>query len=123
MYDRDSLRIIHTLPVDNICIERTLLFRLDDMEVLHEEQKKKGVFYIEENGERLAELEYFHSAPGVITAYHTFVNERLRGHKIGDKLVAALVGFVRKNGLKIVATCPFTKKVIERTPDFHDVLA
>lgn len=93
------------------------------MDILHEEAKKKGAFFIEDGGERLAELQYFHSAPGEITAYHTEVDERLRGQKIGDKLVAAVVEYARVQNLKIVATCSFTKKVIDRTPEFQDVLA
>ena len=93
------------------------------MEIQHENNKKKGAFFIEDKGERLAELQYFYSVPSEITAYHTEVDERLRGQKIGDKLVAALVGFARENGLKVVPTCPFTKKVIDRTPEFQDVLA
>lgn len=92
------------------------------MDIKHEEGKK-GVFFVEENSERLAELEYFHSAPGQITVYHTGVNEKLRGQHVGDQLVAAVVNFARENGFKIVPTCPFTKKVIDRTPEFQDVLA
>ena len=106
----------------NICIRTLFVFTLKVMEIKHQEQKKKGVFFIEEGDERVAELEYFTSAPGVITVYHTGVNEKLRGHHIGDKLVAAVVDYARENRLKIVPTCPFTKKVIDRTPEFQDVL-
>lgn len=93
------------------------------MEIQHEDQKKKGAFFIEDGGGRVAQIQYFQSAPSEITAYHTEVDERLRGQKIGDKLVAALVCYARDNGLKVVATCPFAKKVIDRTPEFRDVLA
>ena len=93
------------------------------MDIKHLEHKKKGMFFVEEDGERLAERDYFASAPGQITAYHTEVGEKLRGQHVGDKLVEAVVNFARKNGLKIVPTCSFTKKVIDRTPEFQDVLA
>ena len=93
------------------------------MEIKHEQQKRKGLFFVEQEGDRLAELEYFTSAPGEITVYHTGVNEKLRGQHVGVKLVAAVVGYARENGLKIVPTCPFTKKVIDRTPEYQDVLA
>jgi len=92
------------------------------MDIKHEE-RKKGVFFVEQDGERLAELEYFRSAPGEITVYHTGVDEKLRGQHVGDQLVAAVVNFARENGLKIVPTCQFTKKVIDRTPEYQDVLA
>lgn len=93
------------------------------MEIRHEELKKKGTFFVEENGERLAELAYFNSAPGEITIYHTEVSEKLRGEGIGQDLVAAAVQYARENNLKIVPSCPYTKKVIDRTPEFQDVLA
>jgi len=93
------------------------------MEVKQQEDKKKGSFYVEENGEHLADLEYFHSAAGQITIYHTAVDEKLRGQKVGDKLVAAAVNYSRGNDLKVVPTCAFAKKVIDRTPEYQDILA
>jgi len=93
------------------------------MDIRHEAGSKKGAFVIDADGERLAKLEYFVSAPGEITVYHTEVDEKLRGQRIGDKLVAAAVTYARENKLKVVPTCPFAKKVIDRTPEFQDVLA
>ncbi|MEO6050598.1 MAG: GNAT family N-acetyltransferase [Pyrinomonadaceae bacterium] len=93
------------------------------MEIGHKEQKKKGTFFVEENGETLAKLEYFHSAPDEITIYHTEVNAKLHGKHIGDKLVEAVVNFARENGVKVVPTCSFANKVIDRTPEYQDVLA
>jgi predicted GNAT family acetyltransferase len=93
------------------------------MEVKHVDNGKKGAFVIDVDGEQLGELEYFISAPGVITIYHTGVNEKLRGQRAGDKLVTAAVEYAGANKLKVVATCPFAKKVIDRTPEFQDVLA
>lgn len=93
------------------------------MDILREEAKKKGAFFIEDTGERLAEILYFHSGSAEITAYHTEVDERLRGQRIGDKLIAALVEYARDNNLKLVAKCQFAKKVIDKTPEYQDVLA
>ena len=93
------------------------------MQIEHKQQKQKGTFFIDENGERLAELDYFKSAPGEMTIYHTEVNEKFRGEGIGQDLVGAAVEYARQNKLKIVATCPYAKKVIDETPGFQDVLA
>jgi uncharacterized protein len=92
------------------------------MEIKQEEQKKKGSFFIDEEGERVAELQYFHSAEGQITIYHTEVDEKLRGKGIGEDLVGRAVEFAREKGLKIVATCPYAHKVIMKTPAYKDVL-
>ncbi len=93
------------------------------MQIEHEQLKKKGVFLVNKDGERLAELAYFTSAPGQITVYHTEVSEQLRGEGIGKKLVAAVVKYARENNLKIIPTCPYARKVIETTPAFQDVLS
>lgn len=93
------------------------------MEIRHVDNGKKGAFVINVDGEQMGEIEYFVSAPGVITIYHTGVNERLRGQHAGDKLVAAAIEYARSNGLKVITTCTFAKKVIDRTPEFQDVLA
>jgi predicted GNAT family acetyltransferase len=93
------------------------------MDISHEDSGKKGAFAVDADDERLAKLEYFVSASGEITIYHTEVSEKLRGQHVGDKLVAAAVAYARDNKLKVVATCPFAKKVIDRTPEFQDVLA
>ncbi len=93
------------------------------MKIEHEEYKKKGSFFIDENGERLAKLEYFFSAPGKITIYHTEISEKFRGEGIGRDLVAAAVDYARKKGLKIIPKCPYAKRVIDSIPEFQDVLA
>lgn len=63
------------------------------MKIEHEERKKKGTFFINENGERLAELAYFKSAPSEITIYHTEISEELRGEGIGQDMVAEAVSY------------------------------
>lgn len=105
-----------------ICIRAYFVFTLKGMVIKHVDSGKKGSFVLDVDGEQLGELEYFVSAPGVITVYHTAVSEKLRGQGAGDKLVAAAVDHAREKGLKIKPTCPFAKKVIDRTPDFQDVL-
>lgn len=94
-----------------------------NMEIKHEETGKKGEFFIEQDGERVARLQYFGSAEGQITIYHTEVNEALQGKHIGNDLVRAAVDMARKDGLKIVPQCPFARKVIEDAADMTSVLA
>jgi len=38
-------------------------------------------------------------------------------------MVAAGVKYARENNLKIIPLCSFAKKIIDKTPDFRDVLA
>jgi predicted GNAT family acetyltransferase len=93
------------------------------MEITREEHGKKGAFYIEKNGEWVAEMTYFKSGDNEITIDHTEVDESLEGQGIGKQLVEAGVKYAQENNLKIVAQCPFAKKVIDEKPEYRDVLA
>ncbi len=52
---------------------------------------------------------------------HTFVSEGLRGQKIGDQLVKAVVDLARKEGKKIVPACSFALVQFKRHKDYQDV--
>jgi len=91
------------------------------MQIQRDEHGRKGAFYIEEEGEWIAELTYVRNN-GTMTIDHTEVDEKLRGENIGEDLVRAAVEYAKENGLKINALCPYAKKVIEGTPEFKDVL-
>ena len=92
------------------------------MEIQRDEHGRKGAFFIDEEGEWIAELTYV-TDNGVMTIDHTEIDEKLRGEGIGEDMVRAAVEYARENGLKINAVCPYAKKVIERTPELQDVLA
>lgn len=94
------------------------------MEIKQDEHGRHGAFFIEENGEWIAEMSYVRSHDGkTITIDHTEVSEKLRGQGVGEQLVATAVKFARDNGLKIKPLCPYTRKVIDQTPEYQDVLA
>ena len=93
------------------------------MEIKEERSGEKGEFYIEKNGDRVARIQFIDSAEGQIDVFHTEVDEELRGQGVGDKLVDRVVKYARDADLKIVATCPYAKKLIERNEDLRSVLA
>jgi uncharacterized protein len=93
------------------------------MEIQRDEHGKKGAFYIDEDGEWIAELTYFRSGEDEITIDHTEVDDKLRGEGIASDLVAEAVKFARAEGLKIKATCPYATKVLAKHPEYEDVLA
>jgi predicted GNAT family acetyltransferase len=91
------------------------------MEIQHDEHGRKGAFFIDDEGEWIAELTYFKTGD-TMTIDHTEIDEKLRGEGIGEDMVKAAVEYARANGLKVVAVCPYAKKVIERTPELQGVL-
>ena len=92
------------------------------MEIKHEETDSKGAFYLERDGERLAEMTYSKAGEGMIIIDHTQVDDALRGEGVGKKLVEKGVAFARENDLKILPLCPFAKALIDKTPEFQGVL-
>lgn len=93
------------------------------MDIQRQEHGRKGAFFIDEDGEWVAELTYVRTGEKTIVIDHTEVDPKFRGEHIGEDLVEAAVAFARENGLKIRPLCPYTRKVIEATPEFQDVLA
>lgn len=92
------------------------------LNVQHEQPDHKGSFYIEQNGERLAEMTYVMAGEKNMIIDHTEVSDELRGQGAGAQMVAAAVAFARESGIKIRPLCPFAKSVFDKTPEYADVL-
>lgn len=93
------------------------------MKINREEHGKRGAFYIEQDGEWVAEMTYAKEGARKIIVDHTEVDESLRGKGVGKRLVEAAVKYARENNLLIKATCPFAQKVLESSEEYEDVLS
>ena len=93
------------------------------MDIQRDEHGKNGAFFIDQDGEWVAELAYTRSTDGQITITHTEVDDELQGKGVGEDLVKAAVEYARENGLKVKSECKFAKKVIDETTEYQDVLA
>jgi predicted GNAT family acetyltransferase len=91
------------------------------MNIKHKEQGDNGAFYIEENGEMLAEMTY-RKQEGRMVINHTEVDGSLRGKNVGFELVERGVEYAREEKLRLVPVCEFAKSVIDKTERFQDVL-
>lgn len=92
------------------------------MQIQHNKDGMNGVFYVEDNAERLAEMTYYLKGENKMIIEHTEVDERLRGKNIGLQLVEAAVEFARSEHLKIVPACVFAKSVFDKKQELRDVL-
>jgi predicted GNAT family acetyltransferase len=93
------------------------------MDILHEDDGKKGRFYIDKGDENLAEITYVWVGEDKLIIDHTFVDESLKGQSIGYKLVLKIVEMARKRKVVVIPLCPFAKATIEKKPELQDVLA
>jgi predicted GNAT family acetyltransferase len=92
------------------------------MNIEQKDNGKKGSFYVEQNGELLAEMTYAWSGADKIIIDHTEVSEKLAGKGIGKQLVHKAVDFARERKIKIMPLCPFAKNVFDRVEAYQDVL-
>lgn len=92
------------------------------MQIQQQDNGKKGSFFVKDGEELLAEMTYTWPSEHLFIIDHTEVSEKLAGKGVGKQLVNAAVDFARANNHKILPLCPFAKKVIEKTPEYQDVL-
>jgi uncharacterized protein len=94
---------------DNLIIEQT-------------DNGQKGAFLINLEGARVGEMTYVWAGTDRIIIDHTEVSPVLKGQGAGKKMVEAAVNFARAKGINIIPLCPFAKSVLDKTPEWSDVL-
>jgi uncharacterized protein len=92
------------------------------MMIEHQEHGSKGEWFVETDGQRLAEMTYSWAGDDKFIIDHTAVDDRLRGQGVGRHLVEAAVTFAREKAVKIIPLCPFAKSVFAKEPQWRDVL-
>jgi predicted GNAT family acetyltransferase len=91
--------------------------------ISHEQHGNRGVFYIESDGARVAELTYQKTGESRIVIDHTEVQVSLRGRGIARRLLDAAVAWARQGNTRIDATCPYVITQFARDPSIGDVRA
>src|SRR5262245_58115711 len=91
--------------------------------VQHREQGGRGEFFIERDGERVAEMTYRRLSETTILVDHTEVDVSLRGGGVARKLLDAMVAWARQSGIKIDATCSYVVVQFARDKSLADVKA
>ena len=92
------------------------------MKIEHNIEENKGVFYINQDNSRVAEMTYSQAGSDKIIIDHTEVNDSLQGQGIGYKLVEEAVNYARDKQIKILPLCPFAAAVFKKRDDYKDVL-
>lgn len=92
------------------------------MEILQKDDGKKGMFYIEADGNTEGQIEYVWAGPQKLIIEHTEVSDKLKGQSAGKKLVAKVVEYAREKQVKVQPLCTFAHAVFEKTPEYSDVL-
>ncbi len=61
--------------------------------------------------------------PGVLSLNHTEVPKELSGKGVASDMTEKVLLQIELRGLKVIPVCPFTKKYIDRHPEWKSILA
>ncbi|GAB2768048.1 GNAT family N-acetyltransferase [Salinimicrobium soli] len=92
-------------------------------DIQQKEENGKGMFFIEKDGEIVAELTYTVEDNNVMTLDHTETEPENTGEGLASSLVKHSVEYARENDLKIDPLCEYAAKQFERHPEYKDVRA
>ena len=81
----------------------------------------KGGFFAMNGEKQLGEMEVSVSEKNLVV-YHTEVDPASEGKGIAKEMLATMVDYARKNGLKVIPLCPYVHAQFKRRADeYNDV--
>lgn len=92
------------------------------MLVQHKQVGTKGMFFVAQESNILAEMVYSMPSADKMIIEHTEVSDVLKGKGVGYQLVHTGVEYARTHNLKIIPLCPFANAVFKKKPEYADVL-
>lgn len=94
-----------------------------DKNIQQKETDGKGMFYIEKNGEMVAELTYTLQENNIMTLDHTETDPEFEGEGLASSLVEHSVNYARENDLKIDPLCKYAAAQFKRHEEYREVQA
>jgi predicted GNAT family acetyltransferase len=81
-------------------------------------EKRRGKFFIEEDGEELGYMDVAITEKNLI-AYHTEVIPKAEGKGLAKELLNNMVDYARSHHLKVIALCPYVHAQFKRHEDLY----
>ena len=91
-----------------------------DIQLAHLQDKES--FIAKVNSDQ-ATLKYRKFDETTLEYFSTFVPEEIRGGKVGYQLVVFGLEYAKENNYKVIPTCWFVKKVMERKEEYQTMIA
>ena len=76
--------------------------------------EENRIYSVNNENKIIAEITFEKIEKGIFNINHTYVDESLRGQKIGEKLVKMAIEEIKKKNGKIQATCSFAKHYLDK---------
>ncbi len=75
------------------------------------------------DGKTIGKVEFHNDIADTFDVYHIEANPEFRGQNLGQKLLDEICSIARNNHQKIIPTCPYAQKMLERYPErYSDVM-
>lgn len=92
-------------------------------DIQQKEDDGKGMFYIEKDGDIIAELTYTLQDNKIMTLDHTETNPKFEGEGLASSLVKHSVDYAREKDIRIDPLCRYAAAQFERHEDYREVQA
>ncbi|HIX28791.1 MAG TPA: N-acetyltransferase [Candidatus Blautia stercoravium] len=84
--------------------------------------KENIIYYVDENGEKAAEVTFPSLDEHTVEINHTFVAPSLRGTGMAGKLMQAAAEEISRQGKRAVLTCSYAKGWFEHHKEFQHMI-
>lgn len=92
-------------------------------EIQQKETDGKGMFYIEKDGDIVAELTYTLQDNNIMTLDHTETDPKFEGEGLAGNLVKHSVDYAREKDIKIDPLCRYAAAQFKRHKEYREVQA
>ncbi|NJY61632.1 N-acetyltransferase [Salinimicrobium sp. CDJ15-81-2] len=92
-------------------------------EIQQKETDGKGMFFIEKDGDIIAELTYTRQDNNIMTLDHTETNPEYEGEGLASSLVKHSVEFAKEKDLRIDPLCRYAAAQFKRHEEYREVQA
>lgn len=87
----------------------------------HDDGPSGGLFYIERDGVRIAEMTYQRLGESRVLIDHTEVDPSLRGKGVARQLLDAAAAWARASGTRVSASCSYVVVQFARDSSLRDI--
>lgn len=92
-------------------------------DIQQKETDGKGMFYIEKDGDIIAELTYTIQDNNIMTLDHTETDPKFEGEGLASGLVKHSVDYAKEKDIKIDPLCRYAAAQFERHEEYREVQA